>query len=83
MRKLVVCAAVVLGIAVAQSASACEWMHQAAKPATVVTCDKGTCSTEQPTQDAAASTTETAPATAQPAEEATAPASSVVASAQR
>jgi hypothetical protein len=82
MKKLVVLAAFVFGIAMAQQASACDWMHEAAKPATVVTCDNGTCTTEQATQQAA---TETAPAApAQTATEETAtPASNLVASVQR
>jgi hypothetical protein len=73
MKKLVVLAAFVSGIAMAQQASACDWMHEAAaKPATVVTCDNGNCTTEQATQQAA--TTATAPAPqAAPAEQAATP----------
>jgi hypothetical protein len=68
MKKLVVLATLIAGFALAQQASACEWMHQAAaKPATVVTCEDGTCTAEQPAQEAA--TTETAPAATQTAEE--------------
>ena len=74
MKKLIALTALVAGLALAQQASACEWMKQAAKPATVVTCENGTCTAEQPQQEAA--TTETVPAAAQPAEEpAPAPAS--------
>jgi hypothetical protein len=51
----------------AQQASACEWMKQAAKPATVVTCEDGTCTAQQTQQEAA--TTETAPAAPQSVEE--------------
>jgi hypothetical protein len=85
MTKLIVAAAFVLGVAVSQQASACEWMHQAAKPATVVTCDNGTCTSEQPKQEAAAA--ETAPAApAAPSQTATeetaAPASNLMASTQ-
>lgn len=73
MKKLVVLAAFVFGIATAQQATACDWMHQAAaKPSTVVTCDNGTCTTEQATQEAAATTTtEPAPAPSQPTPAAT------------
>ncbi len=68
MKKLIALTALVAGLALAQQASACEWMHQAAqKPATVVTCENGTCTAEQPAQEAA--TTETAPAAAPAAEE--------------
>lgn len=83
MKKLVVLAAAVLGLAVAQQASACDLMRQVAKPMTVVTCDNGTCTTEQANQEAAATTTETAPAPSQAAEETTPPPSNVVASVQR
>jgi hypothetical protein len=74
MKKLVVVTAFLLGVAVTQQASACDWMHQAAKPATVVTCDNGTCTTQQATQQAA---TETAPAAPKTVEE-PAPASSTI-----
>jgi len=66
MNKLIIAMAFGLGVAMTQQAVACEWMHQAAKPATVVTCDNGTCTTEQATQQAA---TETAPAAPQTTEE--------------
>jgi hypothetical protein len=87
MKKLVVFAAAVFGLAMAQQANACEWMHQAAKPATVVTCEDGTCTAQQPAQESAQeapapAATETAPAPSQAAED-TAPASNVVASVQR
>ena len=45
--------AFVLGLAFAQQANACEWMKQAAKPATVVTCEDGTCTAEQTQAEAA------------------------------
>jgi hypothetical protein len=85
MNKLLVSAVFVLGIAAAQQASACEWMHEAATPATVVTCDNGKCTAQQPAQEAAApSTSEPAPAAPQQTatEEAAAPASTLVASFQ-
>jgi phage portal protein BeeE len=75
MKKLIVLTALVAGIGLAQQANACEWMKQAAKPATVVTCEDGTC-TAEPTQ-AEAATAETAPAAPQNVEE-PAPASPAV-----
>jgi hypothetical protein len=78
MKKLIVLAAVVSGMAFAGQASACEWMKQAQKPATVVTCEDGTCTAQQPAQEAAA--TESTPAPAQTAEEPAQPSSTVVAS---
>jgi hypothetical protein len=79
MKKLIALTALVAGLALAQQASACEWMKQAQKPATVVTCEDGTCSAEQPAQEAAA--TETAPAAQQTAvEEPAQPSPTVVAS---
>jgi phage portal protein BeeE len=67
MKKLIVLMALAAGLGLAQQASACEWMKQAAKPATVVTCEDGTCTAEQTQQEAA--TTETAPAAPQSVEE--------------
>jgi phage portal protein BeeE len=75
MKKLIVLMALVAGIGLAQQANACEWMKQAAKPATVVTCEDGTCTAEQTQAEAA--TTETAPAAPQNVEE-PAPASPTV-----
>jgi hypothetical protein len=75
MKKLIVLTALVAGIGLAQQASACEWMKQAAKPATVVTCEDGICTAEQTQAEAA--TTETAPAAPQSVEE-PAPASPTV-----
>jgi phage portal protein BeeE len=75
MKKLIVLTALVAGIGLAQQANACEWMKQAAKPATVVTCEDGTCTAEQTQAEAA--TTETAPAAPQNVEE-PAPASPTV-----
>jgi len=83
MKKLIVLTAFVSVIAISGQASACEWMKQAARPATVVTCEDGTCTAEQPAQEAA--TTETAPAAAPQTAEEPAPAPSsatVVASGQ-
>jgi hypothetical protein len=77
MKKFGVLAAFVLGIAFAQQAGACEWMHQVANPATVVTCDNGTCTTEQATQEAAAKP-EPAPAQTAADEPATPPATAVL-----
>jgi hypothetical protein len=83
MKKLIVLTALVAGFALTQQAGACEWMKQAAKPATVVTCEDGTCTAEQPAQEAA-TTTETAPAAPQVAEEPApaSPTATVVASGQ-
>jgi hypothetical protein len=67
MKKLLVLTALVGGFALTQQAGACEWMKQAAKPATVVTCEDGTCTAEQAQQEAA--TTETAPTSAQTVQE--------------
>jgi phage portal protein BeeE len=67
MKKLIVLTALMAGIGLAQQANACEWMKQAAKPATVVTCEDGTCTAEQ--KQAEAATTETAPAAPQSVEE--------------
>ena len=53
MKKLIVLTALVAGIGLAQQANACEWMKQAAKPATVVTCEDGTCTAEQTQAEAA------------------------------
>jgi hypothetical protein len=78
MKKLIVLTALIAGIGFAQQASACEWMKQAAKPATVVTCEDGTCTAEQPQQEAA--TTETAPAAPQSAEEPSPASPTIVAS---
>jgi len=76
MKTLIVLTALAAGFAVTQPASACDWMHQAEqKPATVVTCENGTCTAEQPAQEAA--TTETAPAAPQAVKE-PAPASPTV-----
>ena len=84
MNKLVVAAAFVLGMAMAQQAIACEWMHEAAKPATVVTCDNDGCTAQQPAQEAAAATETTPAAPQQTATEGEAPpASALVASVQR
>ena len=80
MKKLFVLTALVAGIALTQQASACEWMKQAAKPATVVTCEDGTC-TAEPTQ-AEAAMTETAPAAPQSVEEPAPASPTVVASGQ-
>jgi hypothetical protein len=76
MKRLLTLTALLAGIAMTQQASACEWMHQAGKPATVVTCDNGTCTSEQATQQAAA---ETAPAAPQPTEQPAPPSPSIVA----
>jgi phage portal protein BeeE len=78
MKKLIVLTALVAGIGLAQQANACEWMKQAAKPATVVTCEDGTCTAEQTQAEAA--TTETAPAAPQNVEEPAAASPTVVAS---
>jgi hypothetical protein len=78
MNKLIVLTALLGGIALTGQASACEWMKQAAKPATVVTCEDGTCTAEQPAQEAAA--TETAPAAPAALEEPAQPSPTVVAS---
>lgn len=78
MKKLIVLTALVAGIGLAQQANACEWMKQAAKPATVVTCEDGTCTAEQTQTEAA--TTETAPAAPQNVEEPAAASPTVVAS---
>jgi len=78
MKKLIIATAFGLGVAMTQQAVACEWMHQAAKTATVVTCDNGTCTTEQATQQAA---TESAPAAPQIADE-PAPASPTIVACQ-
>jgi hypothetical protein len=76
MKTLIVLTALAAGLALTQQASACDWMHQAdQKPATVVTCENGTCTAQQPAQEAA--TTETAPAAPQTVE-APAPASPTV-----
>jgi phage portal protein BeeE len=75
MKKLIVLTALIAGIGLAQQANACEWMKQAARPATVVTCEDGTCTAEQTQAEAA--TTETAPAAPQSVEE-PAPASPTV-----
>jgi hypothetical protein len=80
MKMLIVFATLAAGFAVTQQASACEWMKQAAKPATVVTCEDGTCTAEQTQTLAAAATTETAPAAAQTLEDAARPSPTVVAS---
>ena len=62
MKTLIVLTALVAGLALSQQASACDWMHQAEqKPATVVTCENGTCTGKEATQQEAAAT-ETAPA---------------------
>jgi hypothetical protein len=80
MKKLIVLAALLGGIAITQQASACDWMHEAGKAATVATCDNGTCPTDQQSQEATA----TAAAAPQSAEQpAPAPASpTIVASGQ-
>jgi hypothetical protein len=76
MKTLIVLTSLAAGLALTQQASACDWMHQAdQKPATVVTCENGTCTAQQPAQEAA--TTETAPAAPQTAEQ-PAPASPTV-----
>jgi phage portal protein BeeE len=75
MKKLIVLTALIAGIGLAQQAHACEWMKQAARPATVVTCEDGACTAEQTQAEAA--TTETAPAAPQSVEE-PAPASPTV-----
>jgi hypothetical protein len=75
MKKLFVLTALIAGLGLAEQASACEWMKQAATPASVVTCGDGTCTAEQTQQQAA--TTETAPAAPQTVEE-TAPASPTI-----
>jgi hypothetical protein len=80
MKKLIVLTALLAGFPLTQQANACEWMKQAAKPATVVTCEDGTCTAEQPQQEAA--TTETAPAAPQSVEE-LAPASPTVVASER
>jgi hypothetical protein len=79
MKTLIVLTGLVAGLALSQQASACDWMHQAdQKPATVVTCENGTCTGEQATQ-AEAATTDAAPAARQTAEEpAPAPASPTI-----
>jgi hypothetical protein len=78
MKKLIVLTALIAGIALAQQANACEWMKQAAKPATVVTCEDGTCTAEETQAEAA--TTETAPAAPQSVEQPAPISSTVVAS---
>ena len=78
MKKLIVLTAFLSATAIAGQASACEWMKQAAKPATVVTCEDGSCTAEQPAQEAAAS--ESTPAPAQTAEAPAQPSPTVVAS---
>jgi hypothetical protein len=67
MKKLIVLTALIAEIGLAPQANACEWMKQAAKSATVVTCEDGTCTAEQ--TQAAAANTETAPAAPQSVEE--------------
>ena len=80
MTKLIVAAAFAFGIVGAQQAFACEWMHEASKPATVVICDNGTCTTEQAKQEAATTeTTPAAPAAPQTAEEPATPSPAIVA----
>ena len=79
MKKLIVLTALIAGIGLAQQANACEWMKQAAaKPATVVTCEDGTCTAEQTQAEAA--TTETAPVAPQSAEQPAQPSPTIVAS---
>ena len=78
MKKLIVLTALVAGIGLAQQASACEWMKQAAKPATVVTCEDGICTAEQTQAEAA--TTETAPVAPQSVEQPAQPSPTIVAS---
>jgi hypothetical protein len=78
MKKLIVLTALIAGMGLAQRANACEWMKQAAKPATVVTCEDGTCTAEQAQAEAA--TTETAPAAPQSVEEPASASPTIVAS---
>jgi hypothetical protein len=78
MKKLIVLTALIAGIGLAQQASACEWMKEAAKSATVVTCEDGTCTAEQTQAEAA--TTETAPAAPQSVEQPAQPSPTIVAS---
>ena len=78
MKMLIVLTALTAGIGLAQQASACEGMKQAAKPATAVTCEDGTCTAEQTQAEAAA--TETAPAAPQSVEEPASASPTVVAS---
>jgi hypothetical protein len=78
MKKLIVLMALAAGLGLAQQASACEWMKQAAKPATVVTCEDGTCTAEQTQAEAAAA--ETAPSAPLTAEEPASVSPTIVAS---
>lgn len=81
MKKLFVLTALLAGFALTQQASACEWMKQAAQPATTATCEGGNCPAEQQAQ-AEAATTETAPAAPQTAAEPAPASPTLVASGQ-